>query len=926
MRILAIRGENLASLADSFEVDLEHGVIGQSGLFSITGSTGAGKSTLLDALCLALYDQTPRLADAKVVYIGQDEDEAERENARDVKSIMRRGTGHCRAEVEFIGNDGFRYLAQWEARRARRAPNGRLQNQTVSLRNLETDEVLGGKKTETLREIEERLGLSFDQFRRSVLLAQGDFAAFLKADANDRAELLERMTGTEIYSLISKEAFERMRTEVRALDELSFRRSQLQIMADEDRGRQEGELGGLDVQLIEEIRIRKRAGEAVSWYGQLAAIRKQVESGEASVAEAQKEWEGGEVRRKHLALVREAEPFRSAVEGLDRTEVQRNDARETMAAARKEHSKALEQSETAHGAVRTISTHIAILAAEEERHRQDAEQWLSEHQTIGSIEKIWKQCAADIDTFAKKGPALQQEMEKAGTLVPDLLGLTGEDFDQALSAIIEDARTNLKAAQDAQSLDERRGELVAGQPCPLCGSEEHPWAAESPLSNLVGSRKALVTSLEQMEREVGKLAPVVLSTRVRLDDSLAALGDWEGQLATDPDGFTKSLAEDVGRVREETRCVTQASALLIRVDALLPSDERARILEGCADKESPYEGPSLAELLPQLDEARKEEVNARDKATAASARVKALADQIEGLDSAWETQSKDLLTRAEEAEIPLDELRARLAHEAVWIEEESQALSSIDRALRTAQDVLKERARLEKDHVDGGPPEMAEEEARTEAERAEKAVEVLRTSIAELRERLRLDQKAREEGKSLDGEIEAQGERTALCQRLGQVIGSADGKKLRKFAQSLTLMSLIRHANVHLDELARRYRLERVPNTDMDIQIVDREMADEVRSVNSLSGGETFLVSLALALGLASLSAREMSVESLFIDEGFGSLDIETLEVALSALESLHAAGRQVGIISHVQGLEDHISAQVRVEKVGAGRSRVVVG
>ena len=139
-------------------------------------------------------------------------------------------------------------------------------------------------------------------------------------------------------------------------------------------------------------------------------------------------------------------------------------------------------------------------------------------------------------------------------------------------------------------------------------------------------------------------------------------------------------------------------------------------------------------------------------------------------------------------------------------------------------------------------------------------------------------------------------------------------------------MSLIHHANAHLEELPRRYRLDRVPNTDMDIQIVDREMADEVRSVNSLSGGETVLVSLALALGLASLSAREMSVESLFIDEGFGSLDRETLEVALSALEDLHAAGRQVGIISHVQGLEDHISAQVRVEKVGAGRSRVVVG
>ena len=327
MRILAIRGENLASLADSFDIDLEHGVIGQSGLFSITGSTGAGKSTLLDALCLALYDQTPRLADAKIVYIGQDEDETERENAKDVKSIMRRGTGHCRAEVEFIGNDGLRYLAQWEARRARREPNGRLQNQTVSLRNLETDEIIGGKKTETLREIETRLGLSFDQFRRSVLLAQGDFAAFLKADANDRAELLERMTGTEIYSWISMEAFARMRTEERALEQLELRRAQLQIMAEEDRKQKEADVGGLDEKLTNERGVQKRASQAVSWYDQLATLRTQVERGKASVAEAQKAWEEGEVRRKHLALVREAEPFRSAVEGLDRTGAQRNEGR-----------------------------------------------------------------------------------------------------------------------------------------------------------------------------------------------------------------------------------------------------------------------------------------------------------------------------------------------------------------------------------------------------------------------------------------------------------------------------------------------------------------------------------------------------------------------------------------------------------------------
>ena len=160
---------------------------------------------------------------------------------------------------------------------------------------------------------------------------------------------------------------------------------------------------------------------------------------------------------------------------------------------------------------------------------------------------------------------------------------------------------------------------------------------------------------------------------------------------------------------------------------------------------------------------------------------------------------------------------------------------------------------------------------------------------------------------------------------LRTLIGQSDGKKFRVFAQSLTLDVLIAHANTHLQELTRRYRLARVPGHDLDLQGVDRDLGDEVRAVGSLSGGETFLVSLALALGLSSLSARQTAVRSLFIDEGFGTLDPQTLEVALSALDSLQATGCQVGLISHVPGLAERVGVQVCVTPQGAGRSRVEV-
>ena len=160
--------------------------------------------------------------------------------------------------------------------------------------------------------------------------------------------------------------------------------------------------------------------------------------------------------------------------------------------------------------------------------------------------------------------------------------------------------------------------------------------------------------------------------------------------------------------------------------------------------------------------------------------------------------------------------------------------------------------------------------------------------------------------------------------KLNELLGSADGKKFRQIAQEYTLEILLSYANVHLRELTSRYRLEVITDT-LSLQVIDGDMGDEIRSVHSLSGGESFLVSLALALGLASLSSNRMTIESLFIDEGFGSLDPHTLGVAMDALERLRNQGRKVGVISHVQEMTERIPTQVRVIKRSSGRSSVEV-
>jgi exonuclease SbcC len=172
--------------------------------------------------------------------------------------------------------------------------------------------------------------------------------------------------------------------------------------------------------------------------------------------------------------------------------------------------------------------------------------------------------------------------------------------------------------------------------------------------------------------------------------------------------------------------------------------------------------------------------------------------------------------------------------------------------------------------------------------------------------------------------IDAQANISDNWAKLNEIIGSADGKKFRQIAQEYTLDVLLGYANIHLHSLSQRYLLERIPNT-LGLQVLDQDMGNEVRTVFSLSGGESFLVSLALALGLASLSSSRMKVESLFIDEGFGSLDPATLNIAMDALERLHNQGRKVGVISHVQEMTERIPVQIKVSKENSGRSRVEV-
>ena len=272
----------------------------------------------------------------------------------------------------------------------------------------------------------------------------------------------------------------------------------------------------------------------------------------------------------------------------------------------------------------------------------------------------------------------------------------------------------------------------------------------------------------------------------------------------------------------------------------------------------------------------------------------------------------------------LEELRAAMlpAHEAKRIENKSAKIKQQEiQSQQELKRVEKEWQKLHKKNL----TEKTEEGLTEEAAAMETNYLEIQRSIGALEQQLKNNESLESESAELLGQIDAQRSVYNRWMALYDLIGSSDGKKFRVFAQGLTLQKLVQLANTHLANLFGRYFIIKRPGQDLELDIVDTYQADNVRSMHTLSGGESFLVSLALALGLSDLAGKNANIKSLFIDEGFGTLDDQALDLALNTLENLQAKGKTIGIISHVKELKERISTQVQVMKRGGGVSVVEV-
>lgn len=258
------------------------------------------------------------------------------------------------------------------------------------------------------------------------------------------------------------------------------------------------------------------------------------------------------------------------------------------------------------------------------------------------------------------------------------------------------------------------------------------------------------------------------------------------------------------------------------------------------------------------------------------------------------------------------------------VSELRRLLQQSEKAIEQTKVLLQERDQRLLNHQEQHNGNLDAEQLATALAELQNQFTASEHRCAELRAEQAEDQRRQNANQALAQQIADAYTEYQRWARLNALIGSATGDTFRKIAQAYNLDLLVHHANVQLRQLVRRYRLKR-GGSMLGLLVMDTEMGDELRSVHSLSGGETFLVSLALALGLASMASSTLKIESLFIDEGFGSLDPESLQLAMDALDGLQAQGRKVAVISHVQEMHERIPVQIQVRRQGNGLSTLEV-
>lgn len=1007
MKIEKLKFGNINSLAGDFEVDFTHPELAVPGIFVITGPTGSGKTSILDSIAFALYGKSPR----------------QRGVSKGSNELMSHGCSQCYAEVQFA-QGGEHYIARAEQKRARRGANP-FSEARYELWRLTDDgqkELLTNSKREYDRLVPLYTGLSFSNFSRCMMLAQGDFAVFLKANESERADVLSTITGTDIYMRIGEVAHERVAAIDKQIQELKL----LPTMLTDERAKKEALRDDAQAELKDTTTRLNLVQKCLAWLQEQQTRATAVANAEQKSAQATLAWQefaqgsAADLQQAESAL--SAQPAQTAmlqlakqlqslttdkekqestlsdlqqkhaeqkkvVETVRAIHTQQlNHLREKLKKVREEMrpqetklnlmrenaqklAEALQQGnadlEKAADKLAKIAGNINKVEQSETAHKAELEQLKRDMPIDG--EKLPLLQARLLDWQQHPGAAKQQNLPEVEQIAADLATAQqqlppAEEKVERLRNILELKRRQLSIEDQLAALyvDFREGRLDS---CPCCGAtvpgnrrvmlNDDVQAAEKAVNDAateLQNGKRLVAERENLLR-LAKLRAAFCKVLTdcgmdavqdyaaaadivkRLTNHRKSVAELEKKLEKEKEELTK-LRSDFEAQKVRVNELTRATGQAVQQAQQAADEYKQFAVEfvgqwgslSTADKlEKSYTG-QIDALQKQISDEEKKQQSLFVQENSATAALKVLSDKLTETDenyrksqqewakklvaagfadeAAYET-ARQLLPRLEELRAERDRLKGQLAAAAALFEREKKAYA---------------------DHLDDNPTQEGDstENLLPMAEGLLSLQNQQQELLNNLQVELQADDVARRANEQVAEQEKALRAERARHDLLKQVLG--DKKEgFKQFAQQITFDMLLRKANIELRNLSERYELRRNPQKDngLGLMVVDRELGiSEGRDCSNLSGGESFIISLALALGLSRM-AGTTRIDSLFLDEGFGTLDRDTLSHVLHSLQKLRADGKMVGIISHVESLSDRISARIQVQPLRGGFSTI---
>lgn len=1000
MKINKIEIYNLNSLKGYWCIDLTNPEYEKNhNQFVIFGETGSGKTTMLDAITLALYGKTPR------------------HDTKSIEEIMTKHTAKSMASVTYECKNG-RFQSTFTLSRAHNRLDGTLKR-GFHIVNLDTKEDSGNINAFDAIEkaTQEKIQLDYDQFCRSILLAQGKFDTFISGKENERAEILAKMSGID-YKEIGHQIWLKARESIKSYKLLQDEINAVELLSPEavlELENNKKVLPEKNEQIQKEI---NGVIEAINWINQLETFEKEKNAAQAARNKYEEDLKNFESEKKILETAEKAlnceavyTKYSQVKSENEKDERQLELKNESFLNLKEECSKLQVNAENKKNSyknlqnkeeenkqlwkdVRKLDTtinHAETTVAQDKSRRDNAESELRNAQDsikkikdeIISINNTIEECKVYLEEnskdeklkdilqglFVKKDSVitivgkLNVSKKLETELNDEIVKLSNDKFEEeAKNKAADEELRNLVNTEYLSISKLLRNKIETGKPCPVCGALEHPLCGEKKVIEELTNDNS-----DDVARKIADLNKV-------LEESKKRISDFETLIATKETSLN-STKSDIKNSEKELNILqvefkTSLADWNIDVDLLNDSEKLEQILLTLEEKSTVFQN--------RLEQKKNKEQELKNKKI-----------QLEGYDEIKFQNTFDLEEKnftestsklqdekkkrnnlfgekdVDEEEKEFNNLLAQLKKESEDAEEESQRkaveragveaeIKQINQQIADRKDLLSESykefisilknnsfnteeeflsCRRSSEDIEGikrisEQLKIDDTETRTNVKNTNEKYETWKKqnktdkTKAELDDRKQILEKEKSSNSELMGEIENKlqqnkekqsqveelitklnslKDETDTWAKIQDIIGKKDGSEFQVFVEVLAFRNLLKKANKYMEMISGKYRLVQVPGK-VDFKIHDDNFPDskEDRPVSSMSGGERFIISLSLALGIAELASRNVKVDSLFLDEGFGTLSGQPLYESINALKSLQTSGKMLGIITHV--------------------------